>query len=82
MYRAPEIIKGGYSYPADVWSVGIIAYEMLVGKFPFLSQYDSDTCEEICNKELNFEELDISLEAKSLLKKLLEKEPEKRINPT
>ena len=81
-YRAPEIIKGGYSYPADVWSVGIIAYEMLIGHLPFYKEYDSDTCQEICNKELKIDELNISFEAQNLLKKLLEKETEKRINPS
>lgn len=35
-YMAPEIIAGkGYSFAADLWSLGIIFYEFVVGKVPF-----------------------------------------------
>jgi cGMP-dependent protein kinase len=33
---APEIIKGkGYSYSADLWSIGILLYEFMAGTVPF-----------------------------------------------
>lgn len=32
-YAAPEVYrKEYYSYPADVWSVGVIVYRMLIGR--------------------------------------------------
>lgn len=35
-YMAPEIIlKIDYGKPADIWSLGILLYVMLHGKFPF-----------------------------------------------
>ena len=36
MYMAPEIVnKRDYTYKSDLWSVGIIMYEMLHGYTPF-----------------------------------------------
>ena len=47
LYMSPERIQSvSYSYPSDVWSVGIILYELAVGhppispKTPALALYD------------------------------------------
>ncbi|VDO05188.1 unnamed protein product [Rodentolepis nana] len=37
-YRAPEVIlEIGWSYPADIWSVGCIIYEVLTGQCLFMT---------------------------------------------
>lgn len=41
-YRAPEVWrKQRYSYPIDMWSVGIILFEMIMGKFVY-KMYNTD----------------------------------------
>ena len=43
-YIAPEVVlKSGYNHSCDWWSVGVILYEMLVGRPPFLSESPADT---------------------------------------
>ena len=35
-YMAPETITGmGYSFSADLWSIGVCFYEFLCGEIPF-----------------------------------------------
>lgn len=38
-YRSPELIKGAYNEMTDMWSLGLIAYQMLTKKFPFTTAY-------------------------------------------
>jgi serine/threonine protein kinase len=36
LYYSPEIVKKeAYSLKIDVWSVGLLAYELIVGRVPF-----------------------------------------------
>ena len=38
-YMAPEILKGEeYNYKCDLWSLGIIIYRLIFGKFPYLGE--------------------------------------------
>mmetsp|Transcript_86977 Transcript_86977/g.191087 ORF Transcript_86977/g.191087 Transcript_86977/m.191087 type:complete len:336 (+) Transcript_86977:2-1009(+) len=44
-FMAPEVYRGQYDAKADVWSIGCIAFEMVMGQHPFLDlavdNYDS-----------------------------------------
>ncbi|MDR3541519.1 MAG: protein kinase [Desulfosporosinus sp.] len=35
-YASPQVVKGlEHTYKTDIWSIGVLAYHMLTGKFPF-----------------------------------------------
>jgi serine/threonine-protein kinase ULK/ATG1 len=43
MNMAPEILcRDSYSFKSDVWSVGTILYEMLIGSSPFKNASSKD----------------------------------------
>ena len=83
-YIAPEIISGeGYNESVDWWSLGIIMYEMLTGKLPFKFNFDNQEEQEqndlnIYDKKIKYPSW-IEENAKDLINKLLNKDPEKRI---
>ena len=81
-YVAPEILKGHYGFECDLWSCGIILYILLVGYPPFDGRNNNEIFQKILKSDykLNGDDWNnISNDAKDLLKKLLQKKPNKRI---
>eukprot|EP01001_Neometanema_parovale_P005455 NODE_1906_length_1566_cov_161.097020_g1813_i0.p1 GENE.NODE_1906_length_1566_cov_161.097020_g1813_i0~~NODE_1906_length_1566_cov_161.097020_g1813_i0.p1 ORF type:complete len:419 (-),score=82.13 NODE_1906_length_1566_cov_161.097020_g1813_i0:200-1456(-) len=82
-YIAPEVLlKKGYGFECDWWSVGVIMYEMLVGYPPFYSEDPMQTCHKIVRwaEYLTFPaESKLSSEAKDLIRGLL-RDPETRLS--
>ena len=79
-YMAPEIIESeNYDYSVDIWSLGILLYELLMGYSPFKDKTTKNTIVNIKLHELKFDK-EISEECKDLINKLLEVNKEKRIN--
>jgi len=79
---APEIIRGNkYNNKVDIWSLGIVFYQMLFGVPPYIGLNLIDMLEEIQNSELKFpkEINNISPETEDILKKMLTPEPNERI---
>jgi serine/threonine protein kinase len=80
-YSPPEVLRGEpyRPIPRDIWSLGVLLYILLTGKYPFGSQPNSRTKNRILNEEPRWDELKIPPLAKDLLQRMLEKDPSKRI---
>lgn len=81
-YIAPEILEGkhGHSYEVDIWSFGVIAYTLLIGKPPFETSDVKSTYRRIKMNAYQFPEtVFISQAAKQLIQKLLVTDPSKRL---
>ena len=77
-YLAPEIILNkGYNYSIDFWSLGVILFEMLVGKDPFHNHDPMLIYQNILTNKIQFPKI-IDRDAKALIKHLLVPEPSKR----
>jgi len=78
-YLAPEIITGaGHGKAADWWSVGILLFEMLTGRSPFLASNRNDMYKSMIQGNLRVP-MFLSSEAQDLLEKLLVPDPKKRL---
>lgn len=51
-YMSPEAFQGKRHEQADIWSVGVILYRMLVGSLPFKSTSSAEAMHAIINEEL------------------------------
>lgn len=81
-YIAPEVVEGrGYSYAADLWSLGILLFELLCGPSPFGNDFEDPykIYDEILKKDLEFPEFVTNQPVKDLISQLLSKKPYKRL---
>mmetsp|Transcript_2117 Transcript_2117/g.2411 ORF Transcript_2117/g.2411 Transcript_2117/m.2411 type:complete len:280 (+) Transcript_2117:157-996(+) len=80
-YLSPEITKDmKYRYSADVWSLGILLYEMCALEPPFTGQDVSEIFDNIANEEHPSLPVIYSEELNELVSKMLRKDPNLRLN--
>eukprot|EP00026_Physarum_polycephalum_P007054 Phypoly_transcript_07107.p1 GENE.Phypoly_transcript_07107~~Phypoly_transcript_07107.p1 ORF type:complete len:367 (+),score=62.57 Phypoly_transcript_07107:373-1473(+) len=79
-YTAPEITQSKvYRKGVDIWSCGCILYFMLFGRPPFYSDSEEEIYDLVSEGIWSFPESKVSEQAKDLVKRLLEKDPNKRL---
>lgn len=78
-FMSPEILKGvPYSYPADIWALGCVLYELLTLKMPFMNFNQEKLMASIASHAPPSLPRDISPGLRQLCMSLLEKKPEIR----
>ena len=83
-YMAPETIDGHSTFESDLWSVGVIVYQMITGILPFqISDKDNQALyHKIKNDDYNrdiLDEIECSDEVKDFIYKSLQKEVKMRL---
>ena len=81
-YMAPEIVGSeNYDYSVDIWSLGILLYELLYGHSPFKASNTKNVILNIKTHELIYDDQNkkVSKACKDLIQKLLVSNPQKRL---
>ncbi|XP_068120583.1 aurora kinase A [Hyperolius riggenbachi] len=78
-YLPPEMIEGKmHDEKVDLWSLGVLCYEFLVGKPPFEAETNQETYRKISKVDLQFPPY-VSEGARDLIIKLLKHDPNQRL---
>lgn len=77
-YMSPEQIKGsGVDHRTDIWSFGVLLYELLTGEHPFRGEYDQAVLYSIINCEPDRMPA-VSKDLEQVVMKALAKNPDQR----
>lgn len=92
VFMAPEVFMRDYALPADIWSAGILFYELFAARFPFwdtLDECKTRTLDEVM-KAVIVDDIDfgfgpwksISATGLDLVRRMLDRDPQTRITAT
>ena len=86
-FLAPEVVRQDYGHACDVWSIGVMAYLLLSGRYPFTDEEGNQKVGKEVWRSVLYQDPDlesdpwprVSQEAKDFVGALLEKDETKRI---
>ncbi|KAF4708459.1 Serine/threonine-protein kinase ark1 [Perkinsus olseni] len=79
-YLPPEMVGSQkHDFGVDIWGLGVLAYEFLVGSPPFEDESKKATYQKIKNVDVKFPSF-LSRQAISLIRGMLVKDPAKRMS--
>lgn len=74
LYMSPEAFLGSKAPQTDIWSAGVILYEMVTGTFPFRADNVFELSEIVRNKQPKPLPDDVPLEIKAVIARALQKD--------
>jgi cGMP-dependent protein kinase len=81
-YMAPEILNGrGYGLEVDIWSLGVLLFELVCGYLPFADDKDDPTevCQAVLKDPLKFPRRYKDQPGKDLMEGMMTRQPRKRV---
>uniref|UniRef100_A0AC34Q3D6 Protein kinase C n=1 Tax=Panagrolaimus sp. JU765 TaxID=591449 RepID=A0AC34Q3D6_9BILA len=78
-FLAPEVLtETSYTRAIDWWGLGVLIFEMLVGEPPFSGDDEEEIFDSIVNDDVRYPRF-LSIEAIAIMRRLMRKNPERRI---
>ena len=79
-YTAPEMLEGnGYNDSVDIWGIGVVLFMLLTGSYPYDGSDKQNIFQRIQTRNIHYSKYDLERKEVKLLRQLLQKDPEKRI---